>query len=46
MIAVTSLVLGAGFLIAGLLNGSEWVTVTGLILGLYGTADVTEKRNE
>lgn len=35
---------GLGCLVGGLLDGGEFVAISSLVLGLYGAADVADKR--
>lgn len=44
-LTIASLLLASGFLVADKLDGSEWVTVTIFILGMYKAANVSESRN-
>lgn len=37
---------GTVLLIAGYLDGSQWVTLAGLVLGLYGGANALDARNQ
>jgi hypothetical protein len=45
-LTIAALIMSSIFLAVGKLAGSEWVTVTIFILGLYGAANVVEKKNE
>lgn len=45
MLAAVSTAVAAIGLFAGVLTGGEWITATGAILGIYGTANVASKRS-
>jgi len=45
-LTVSALIMASIFLYIGKIAGSEWVTITIFILGLYGTANVMEKKND
>jgi len=45
-LSVTAFFMASIFLYIGKIAGSEWVTITIFILGLYGTANVMEKKND
>jgi len=42
IVAMSSLLLSFIALVAGEINGAEWVTIDGLIVGLYGGAEMGE----
>ena len=43
-LSIAAMIMAAVFLYVGKIAGSEWVTVNIFILGLYGAANVMEKR--
>jgi hypothetical protein len=43
ILAMSTSVQATGLLIAGLLDGREWMTITGAALALYSTANVLQK---
>jgi len=43
-LTIAALIMASVFLYIGKLAGSEWVTVTIFILGLYGAANVMESK--
>jgi len=45
-LTISALIMASVFLYIGKLAGSEWVTVVIFTLGLYGAANVMEKKDE
>jgi len=45
ILAAASLAVSAYALVAGIIDGNAWFLCIGVILGLYGTSNVMEKRS-
>ncbi len=44
LLALIAMLVSAAALLAGIMDGNAWFLSIGVILGLYGAANVTEKK--